>query len=108
MPVSEIYGFDGVLITTDLNTTQKALNAFGWTKILFYIWDLEWLRMPQKRWHDLIGIYGNEKLSLVCRSEEHLKAVRQCWNIEPIGVVEDFDWAVMRNLIRLAPNKLPA
>ena len=99
MPVSELYGYDGTLVTTNLTTTMRALNSFGPSSIFFYLWDLEWIRYQQKRWADFAQIYRNPKIKLLCRSEEHKRVVEGCWNVSVEGVCNDWDYQSLLNVV---------
>jgi len=99
MHINEIYGYSANLITTDLNTTVKAVNSFGRKKIYFYVWDLEWVRMKQKNYLSLMPIYNNPEVELISRSKEHYDLIENCWNKKPIAIVEDFHCGKLFNVV---------
>jgi hypothetical protein len=43
IPVTELNSFDGLIITTCIDTTLIAKNLVRHNDIIFYVWDLEWL-----------------------------------------------------------------
>ncbi len=92
MQMYEIFNYDGVLISTDLNTTNKVINAFSPAKRIFYIWDLEWLRLPKKNFSYIKDVYRNKNIKLIARSQEHKKAIENSWNRKVEGVVENFNY----------------
>ena len=67
--LDKIYGFNGHLIATDVETARFLLRhnreSHDW-----YVWDLEWLRNRYMR-EDLIALYSSRKFNFVCRSKDH-------------------------------------
>lgn len=80
MHVSEIWGYDGVLIATDLTSAARVLRSPGPTKKYFYIWDLEWRINGPHEYSQLSQIYCNPKLEIITRSESHQSLIKNCWN----------------------------
>ncbi len=91
MQLTEAWGYDGTLIATTLSTASKILQFPGPSRKLFYVWDLEWLRMREKSFSELRSIYANPRLQLIARSDEHARVLEACWNTPILGVVEDFN-----------------
>jgi hypothetical protein len=83
------YTFRGHLIATNLNTAEKILHMPCLSKT-FYVWDLEWLRLQRFQYEHLSEIYGNKKLKLVARSQEHADLIEDSWNCKVYSVIEDF------------------
>ncbi len=94
MNVSEAYGYDGSLIATNLQTADKILNFPGPSRRLFYVWDLEWMRLPNRNYDMFASVYKNCRLELFCRSKQHQFFIRNAWNREAKIVeycnIEDF------------------
>lgn len=95
----ETYGYGGILVATSLGTAATVLNSFSAQRRLFYVWDLEWLRLPYKQFGALHRIYSNDSLELIARSDEHAKAIRNCFNREA-EVIENFNIAQFLTLLR--------
>jgi len=91
MQIAEAWGFEGILISTDLQSTQKMLVMPSAEKKIFYIWDLEWTRGQVNNYHAMAEIYQNEDLTLIARSEEHKKAIEDAWNRPVRQINSDFD-----------------
>jgi len=89
MQFSEAWAFDGVAVSTNLSTAEKLLTFPCLTKRLFYVWDLEWLRLQPKHFQSLRGIYANPDHVLVARSNEHSRIISDVWNVPVNFVVED-------------------
>ena len=70
MNVNEIWGFDGLLIATSIDSCLAMINAPNPSKKVFYVWDLEWLRGKTDFEYNNRA-YRHEKVELVCRSESH-------------------------------------
>lgn len=90
MSIFEAYGFDGVLVATNLQTAKAIAGCPRAKAHLFYLYDLDWLRVPRRDYHALADVYRNQYLRLVCRASGHVKPVADAWNKEPIGVIPDF------------------
>ncbi len=88
MNLNEAWEYNALLIATNLSTAEKALLFPGAKRRVLYVWDLEWLRGDEdfEYYH---GIYGNPRLDLIARSEEHAKIIERCWNRPTKAVVED-------------------
>lgn len=98
MNIAEAFGFSGPLIATSLVTAAKLVTYPCCKQKYFYVWNLEWT-MGQQRVHSFYkSIYGNESLKLIARNEYHAKAIRNCWNRDPVGCVDDFN---MDELVKL-------
>jgi len=91
MQLVEAYGYDGTIIATTLLTADKVLKFPGPKRKLFYVWDLEWLRIQDKHYSTLKSIYANPNIALIARSKEHQRAIEDCWNRNVSYVVDDFN-----------------
>ena len=58
MNINEIWGFDGILISTSVSTTLSMINTFAKAKY-FYVWDLEWLRGQKRQYKKYSDVYTN-------------------------------------------------
>lgn len=91
MQIHEGFSFDGPMVATSLSTADKLARWPGPSRRLFYVWDLEWLRMPQKSFEQLRGIYGNPDFDLIARGPDHAHVLMDVWNVPVKYVVEDFN-----------------
>lgn len=98
MQLSEAFSYDGTMIATTLNTAHKLIGFPASKNKLFYVWDLEWLRMPFKEYNALYSIYGNPELTLIARSQEHKRVLEMAWNRKVDLVIDNFD---MEKLVQL-------
>lgn len=83
----ELNYFHGSLITFDLDNTDYAIKTHGAFDVIFYVWDLEWLR-NKKNFIENVKIYRSVKL--YCRSKSHQIAIEQYCNIKP--EIKDLSW----------------
>lgn len=90
--ISDGYYWDGPMIATCLETAHKLLNFPTCPFKMFFIEDLEWLRMPQKNYHELEQIYRNPSLTLLCRSDDHKKVIENAWNVKVEKVIHNYDF----------------
>lgn len=82
--------FDGLLISTDIDTATFALNINTNCKRIFYVWDLEWLR-KKKDFLSNVKVYRDERMTLVARSEEHAKLIENYCNRKVDYIIENFN-----------------
>lgn len=68
VPLTELNSFDGLIITTDIDTTMFAKNLVRRNDILFYVWDLEWLRAGRKDYFRNIQAYRDVLLATRSKS----------------------------------------
>jgi len=88
--ISEIWAFDGVLISSTINNTISAINAIAPRKKLFYVWDLEWLR-GHKDYMFNMQAYRSKEITLIARSVSHASAISNYCNREVDSIIEDFN-----------------
>ena len=91
MNISEIWNFDGVLVSTTVSNTLTSINAVTPKKKYFYVWDLEWSRVHGKDFENSIGAYTNPEISLIARGYDHAKAIENYCNKKVSGIVSDFN-----------------
>lgn len=90
MHITEGWGYDGPVVATNLSTASKLLRFPCVSRKLFYPWDVEWLRLKQKAFNQLQGIYGHPDLKLLARSKDHAELMCRAWN-RPVSLVENFN-----------------
>lgn len=100
MNTTDIPSFDGVLIATNVETCLTAISSVSPSRKFFYVWDLEWIRQEGKNFQHNIKAYTNKTIKLISRSESHSKAIKNYSNVDPVGVVEDFNLKKMREIIQ--------
>lgn len=98
MNLSEAYDYNGVLIATDINSASRILEYPGATKKFFYLWDLDWVKLQQKKYEHLAQVYKNKNLELIVRSKTHFNFVKNLWK-EPVGIVEDCNISKLAKII---------
>lgn len=91
MQIHEAFGFDGCMVGTSLSTMNKVISCASPLTKIFYVWDLEWLRMQQCHYEKLANIYRNPDITLIVRSEDHSQAISDVFNVKPSHIIDDFD-----------------
>ena len=99
MNSSEIWNFDGVLISTTASNTLLSINAIAPEKKFFYVWDLEWARPHGKRFDYMIEAYNNPEISLIARSDDHAKAIHNYCNRDVCGIVPNFNMDQLMEIV---------
>jgi hypothetical protein len=96
--IAEAYSFSGILIATSLETAQKLISFPCCSQKYFYSFDLFWLRGNYRPYGFFRSIYCHPEIKLIARSEPHYQAIKNCWNKEPVGIVDNFN---MKQLLKL-------
>lgn len=97
MNISEIWSFDGILISTTLDNTSFAIKSIKPRRKLFYIWDLEWERKHDFNYN--INIYRSQEIELIARSISHQNAIENYCNRKVNAVIPDFNLYTMLDYI---------
>lgn len=88
---SEIIQFnDGVILTTNIDDTIRAIHAVNNSKIKFYVWDIEWIRKPSDYFANLEA-FNSDKVEVIARSYDHAKIIQNYANLKKVRVVENCD-----------------
>lgn len=74
-PINLAYLYDGILISTDIETTKFNIENCRAKKKIFYVWDLEWMR--KIRTFESNQIYSHPELTIVCRSQDHANCIER-------------------------------
>lgn len=93
---TEIWSFDGTLITTDLDNADSCCKATNNARNILYLWDLEWKRGNNNYLRNL-SILRHPRLELAARSEDHARVIRNYANkdvkvIENANIKEFISW----------------
>ena len=102
MSLNEIWNFNGVLVSTNINTTLALKKCFAPSIKIFYVWDLEWMRpaMGQNiEFERVVQAFSDESIDLVARSKDHAKAIENYSNRKVKHIVENFN---IEKLMRIA------
>lgn len=81
MCINEMMSFKGTFITNTLTNTGMTLarNSRSGNKIIFYVWDLEWLRLGRNNYLENFRIF-NQVDKIVARSQQHARAISNYCN----------------------------
>ncbi len=99
MNVSELHTFEGLLVSTSIETTLTALSCVTNSKKIFYVWDLEWIRNKNDFLYNMKA-FRNEQVELMCRSEQHAKLVHNYSNRKPSLIFNNFNLLALREHTR--------
>ncbi len=90
MNMNEIWAFDGLLISTNINNALASLQTVNMSTKVFYPFDLEWMRKTRKDIITNMNIFQNEDMGLVARSSYHAKAIERYSGRKPDIIVPNF------------------
>lgn len=90
MNISEVIGFKGLLIATDLGSADLIRSVPTDAILVFYVWDLQFLR-NKKDFINNVAIYRDKRLTLIARSESHAKVISNYCNRKPDMVIPNLN-----------------
>ena len=97
MEQTELWGYEGHVIATCLDTAETLLKVTGPTKKFFYVWDLEWTRGDAHEYSRLKSIYKNSSIQLIARSKQHAELISRYWK-SPTAIIKDFEHEAVLSL----------
>lgn len=77
LPSSELFGYDGNIVATCLDTACTILQSVTICKKMLYMWDLDWVRPNFKDYTWNQNILQNPELIIVTRSEDYARAIEK-------------------------------
>jgi hypothetical protein len=88
----ELWGFQGKLITTNIESTRRVMKLPATFDHYYYVYDLDWLRIGTKPWRfeELSEFYQNPSIKLLTRTKRNAELIKNIWGTSA-GVVEDFN-----------------
>lgn len=87
----EVYGYSAPVMATTLSTAKKLLKSFGSKNKFYYVYDLEWIRPNAVRYEDFSEVFCSPEIKIIARNKDHADIIENCFNVKPIGMVEDFN-----------------
>ena len=86
MCITDVMNFRGTLVTTNIENTRMAnrLVNRNQARLIFYVWDLEWLRPGKQSYQYNYEAYNMPDV-LVARSQEHVGPLQNYCNREPVA-----------------------
>lgn len=93
----EVWGYDGVVLATNLETAQILINCPCPVKKLFYVWDMDWLYNTYSYQH-LKDIYQSD-LTLIARNKYHATVIEKCW-AKPRYLMDNFDPTILTQIVK--------
>lgn len=85
------WGYDGTLIATDISSAMILKECVRAKRKIFYIYDLEWMKLDVLIYRELCKIYKNPEIDLIVQNQEQYEIVSKCWKT-PVGIVKEFDY----------------
>jgi hypothetical protein len=98
MNISYYSHFDGVTITTSIDTANTAIKTNNNSKKFLYLWDMEWLRNPMD-FNYVNSVLSNDDIAIISRSNSHSDLIKNYCNKEVAGVVQDWDMEQLEKIV---------
>ena len=98
MQHAEVWGFDSPVITSSPTLLLQLLQCPQVPRIIFYVWNLDWMYAPNTPLQHWTNIYQNDRVELVARSQHHAKIIENCWK-KPTNIIKDFDYEGLTKLL---------
>jgi len=93
----EAWGYDGIVIATDLETAETLINCPCPQKKFFYVWDLEWLYSTYHHQY-LKNIYLSD-IELIARNKDHADIIKKCWKA-PRYTMDNFGAETLKQIVQ--------
>jgi hypothetical protein len=93
--------YNGIIICNTINTLKilKTINTNA--RKMFYVWDLEWLRLNKSgvlNYKETVDILCNHNIELIARSENHASAIKNYCNRKVDYIISDWNIDEIRGL----------
>jgi hypothetical protein len=79
MRITEAFNFDGAAVATNLSTARKLIRMPGPRRKYFLVWGLEWACLDSFDHETVRSVYGDQRLDILCRSQDHALAIESAW-----------------------------
>jgi hypothetical protein len=89
--ISEIWAFDGAIISYNIENTITAINAICPKTKIFYAWDVEWIRPKKNNFLYNMQAYRSPDVKLIARSKSHADAIAKYSNRVPDAIIDNFN-----------------
>lgn len=101
--ISFLSGFHHNAIATSFEEVNILLKSNNAAKKFLYLWDLEWLRNPNK-FSQACDILLDKRLKIIARSDSHATMIDNFCNKRPIGIVDNWHLQTLLKVIQDANN----
>ena len=98
MNISYYSHFDGVTVSTSIDTANAALKTKNRSKKFLYIWDVEWLRQPMD-FNYVNSVLSDPDMAIISRSNSHSQLIKNYCNKDVAGVVQDWNMQELENIL---------
>lgn len=100
LPLSEAKFYNGNLFVFDLDGASLSRNFPNLNKIFYYIDSIEWINFNHTNYFDLRHIYTeNDKIKIIAQNINIDIIYKQCWQKNPIGIMETLSYENFKNII---------
>lgn len=103
--IADAWNYSGNLITTTLSSAYKSIRFPAPSNKYFYVFNLEWIKMPNKLYENLAEVYQNPNLKLLARSQEHANLIEEAWARPVRAVIKDFNIDALAKVIKEDENE---
>jgi hypothetical protein len=88
--INEIYDYHGIVISTTLTSTKRLLSCPGPTKKYFYIWTLDWMKLPKFDFDHISEMYLSDEVDLIVRSNRYSNVLEHCFK-KPKFIIDNWN-----------------
>jgi hypothetical protein len=105
MQIVEAWAQDGVTIATSVGTAIDVIDFPGSSRKLYYVWDMSWMRGPQRTWGSFHSLFTHPELSIIARNDEYAQIIQNAFGKKPEFIVENFHVPTMREILANVSGK---
>lgn len=100
MQLVEGWAQDGITVSTSINSTINMIDFPGAKTKLFYVYDLEWVRLQPKIYASLSQLFNHPSITLITRTEEYAGIIENAFNKRPKYIMENFDVDTFKGILK--------
>ena len=102
--ISFLSSFHHNAIATSFEEANILLKSNNASKKFLYLWDLEWLRNPNK-FSEACDLLLDKRLNIIARSDSHATMIDNFCNKKPIAIVDNWDLDTLLEVVYDVNNK---
>lgn len=100
MHIVEAYNYGGTYVTTSVPSTKLALSFPCYKRILYYVWDFEWMleQKPYQYWSEIIR---HDDVEIIARTEKYGQIISKCFDKYVGHFCDDFKYDVFKEILNV-------
>jgi hypothetical protein len=81
--IYDAFGYEGILVSTNVSTTNKMVKMHGNHKKYWYMYNLEWLGKGPFSYESFAQLVTNPSMEIIARNHDHAALIYNSFNKAP-------------------------